>query len=111
MLVRARPLTQAVVTLQLRREAEGTLVVMDEDPADLRTRILLNPLVQPLVHLRNAESLRRLKALAEGSEPIPDGALPPRRSPAEGAVTGSSTPAHPDRDRRLTRPARRGARG
>lgn len=97
MLVRARPLTQAVVTLQLRRAAEGTQVVMEEHPADLRSRILFNPLVQPLVHVRNAESLRRLKALAEGSEPIPDGALPPRRGVAEGAVTvtGSSRPASP----------------
>jgi len=41
-------------------------------------KIVLNPLMQPLLHLRNAESLRRLKRLAEGTEPMPDGVLPPR---------------------------------
>jgi uncharacterized protein YndB with AHSA1/START domain len=95
MLVRARPLTQAVVTLQLRPDGSGTLVEMDERPADRRSRIVFNPLIEPLVRLRNAESLRRLKALAEGSEPIPDGALPPREGATEGAVTGSSVPASP----------------
>ena len=39
----------------------------------------MNRLAQPLLHLRNAESLRRLKRLAEGAAPIPDGELPPRR--------------------------------
>jgi carbon monoxide dehydrogenase subunit G len=95
LLVRARPFTQAVVTLQMRRAAGGTLVEMDEYPADLRSRIFFNALTQPLVRLRNAESLRRLKALAEGSEPIPQGELPPRESNAEGSVKGSSQPASP----------------
>lgn len=95
LLVRARPFTQAVVTLQMRRTAGGTLVEMDEHPADLRSRIFFNAVTQPLIRLRNAESLRRLKALAEGSEPIPQGDLPPRDSHAEGSVKGSSQPASP----------------
>jgi hypothetical protein len=77
--VQARPLTVAHVTLRLSPQGGGTHVVMEEVPADLRSKIVMNPLVQPLLHLRNAESLRRLKRLAEGAEPMPDGDLPPRR--------------------------------
>jgi hypothetical protein len=96
LLVRARPFTQAVVTLQLRDDAGGTRVVMDEHPADRRSRLLsFNPVTEPLIRLRNAESLRRLKALAEGSEPIPTGILPTRESPEEAAVKGSAKPAAP----------------
>jgi uncharacterized protein YndB with AHSA1/START domain len=77
--VQARPLTVAHVTLRLSPHGSGTRVVMEERPANLRSRILMNPLAQPLLHLRNAESLRRLKRLAEGAEPMPDGDLAPRR--------------------------------
>lgn len=93
--VRARPFTQAVVTLRMRSDAGGALVEMDEEPADWRSRIFFNALTQPLVRLRNAESLRRLKALAEGSEAIPQGELPARESDAEGSVKASSQPASP----------------
>ena len=93
MLVRARPLTVAVVTLRLRAEAGGTRVEMDERPADLRSRLFMNPLTDPLFRLRNHESLRRLKALAEGDEPLPGGTVPPRESPHEADVQGSSKPA------------------
>jgi len=51
---------------------------MEEVPADLRSKVTTNPLVDPMIRLRNAESLRRLKRLAEGTEPMPDGILPPR---------------------------------
>jgi uncharacterized protein YndB with AHSA1/START domain len=95
MLVRARPITQAIVTLQLRPEAAGTRVVMDERPADRRSRLVFNPLGEPLIRLRNAESLRRLKRLAEGTEPIPGGTLPPREAATEAAITASSAPAAP----------------
>ena len=96
LLVRARPLTVAVVTLTLHRVGDRTRVEMEERPADLRTRVLFNPLTDPLVRLRNKESLRRLKALAEGDEPIPAGDLPPRESPREASVKGSSPPAAPE---------------
>ncbi len=66
---------------------------MDEHPDDRRSRIFFKALTEPLLRLRNAESLRRLKALAEGSEPVPEGELPPRESNAEGSVKGSSQPA------------------
>jgi uncharacterized protein YndB with AHSA1/START domain len=93
MLVRARPLTQAVVTLQIQPEAGGSRIVMDEHAADRRSLILFNPLGEPLVRVRNAESLRRLRRLAEGAEQIPGGALPPRGAATDAAITGSSAPA------------------
>lgn len=96
MLVRARPFTTAIVTLRLHPAGIGTRVEMDERPADVRSRVFFNPLTEPLVRLRNQESLRRLKALAEGDEPIPSGVLPPRESPREAAVKGSSRPATPE---------------
>jgi uncharacterized protein YndB with AHSA1/START domain len=94
MLVKARPFTRAHVLLRLEPRGAGrTRVTMDEGPADLRSRLFMNPLTDPLVRLRNKESLRRLKALAEGAEPIPDGHLPPRGSAREASVQGSSRPA------------------
>ena len=90
--VQARPFSVAHVTLRLTPRDGGTHVEMHEGPADLRSLLLLNPLTDPILHLRNAECLRRLKSLAEGDEPIPDGELPPRGG-AEGWVTGSSSPA------------------
>ncbi len=93
LLVKARPFTQAHVTLRLRPSGGGTHVEMDEHPADMRSRLFMNPLTDPLVRLRNHESLRRLKALAERREPIPGGPLPDRDEPAEAAVEASSRPA------------------
>lgn len=95
LLVHARPLSKAFVVLRMVPAGSGTRVTMDEDAADVRTRLLFNFLTAPLVRLRNAESLRRLKALAEGSEPMPTGPLPPRDAPHEGEVTASSAPASP----------------
>lgn len=93
LLVKARPFSRAYVTLVLKRANGGTRLSMDEVAADTRSRLFFNPLTDPLVHARNNVSLRRLKALSEGKEPIPDGYLPSRDSEAEGHVTGSSGPA------------------
>jgi uncharacterized protein YndB with AHSA1/START domain len=93
MLVKARPFSRAYVTLRLVSQAQGTRLSMDEKAADRRSLILFNPLTDPLVRLRNRVSLRRLKALAEGTEPIPEGYLPARHSGEEGHVRGSSGPA------------------
>lgn len=92
LLVRARPFTTAHVTLRLRREGSGTLIEMEEGAADRRSLFVFNPLTDPLVHLRNHESLRRLKALAERREPVPDGELPRRGSAVEAEVTGDGRP-------------------
>lgn len=94
MLVYARPLSKAYVTLRLAaRGGAGARVSMDEHAADLRTRLLFNALTDPLVRLRNHQSLRRLKALAEGAEPVPQGPLPAREDEGEGEVSAGSMPA------------------
>ena len=62
---KARPLGTALVTLTLAPEDGGTRVTMVEDPADTLTALIFNPLTHLLVRGRNAESLRRLKELAE----------------------------------------------
>jgi uncharacterized protein YndB with AHSA1/START domain len=95
LLVMVRPISKAHVTLRLLPEPGGTRLTMDEHAADARSRLLFNRLTDPLVKLRNQESLRRLKAMAEGREPLPDGPLPLRGSTAEGDVKGSSAPAPP----------------
>lgn len=75
---RAGPLPDAVVTLRLRPDGDGTRVTMIEDPANPLLRLLTGPLGHALLRVRNAESLRRLKALAEGTTPRPQAPLPAR---------------------------------
>jgi uncharacterized protein YndB with AHSA1/START domain len=93
LLVEARPFSKAYVTLRLRPATGGTRVEMDEVAANARSVLLFNRLTDPLIRIRNSESLRRLKALAEGKEPIPGGELPPRDSDREAHITGGSGPA------------------
>ena len=62
---RARPAGTARITLELESAGSGTRVTLVEDPGDLLTRLAFNPLVHLAVRLRNSESLRRLKRLAE----------------------------------------------
>jgi hypothetical protein len=82
LLAHARPFPSARVTLRLRPEGEATRVEMHEDIEPVVPRILLWPLAQPAIYLRNAESLRRLKGLAEGTTPWPTG------TPESGAARG-----------------------
>jgi len=93
LLVKARPLSRAYVTLQLEGHDGRTRVSMDEHAADMRSKLLFNRLTDPLVEIRNRVSLRRLKALSEGSEPIPEGRLPRRDSRVEGHVRASGAGA------------------
>lgn len=64
MRAKARPFGTAKVTLELIPEGNGTRVVMIEDPGDLLTSLVFNPLTHLLVRGRNEESLRRLQELA-----------------------------------------------
>jgi hypothetical protein len=73
---KARPLPTARVTLHLEPELDGTRVTMIEDPANPLLNLLAGPLGHLTIRLRNHESLRRLKALAEGTAPRPGGRLP-----------------------------------
>jgi uncharacterized protein YndB with AHSA1/START domain len=65
LLTKARPFGVARVQLRLQPDGAGTRVTMTETPADIRARLLVNPLTDPLVRARNVQSLRRLRRLAE----------------------------------------------
>jgi uncharacterized protein YndB with AHSA1/START domain len=65
MLVRALPFIRARVTFTLQPEGSGTRVTMEERPEGGPWEQLWNPVLEKLTELRNAETLRRLKRLAE----------------------------------------------
>jgi hypothetical protein len=66
MIVKARPLLVARVVMRLEPEGDGTHVVMEEEPiGGIMAPFLRTPLGPPLIKLRNTESLRRLRKLAE----------------------------------------------
>lgn len=62
---RARPLGTALVSLSLEPRGAGTEVTMSETAGDVLSHLGINPLTDWLVDLRNRESLRRLKRIAE----------------------------------------------
>ena len=63
--VRARPFWIGKVEMRLRPSGGGTHVTMIEYPVGGFVKPLHNPLLDRLLHLRNVESLRRLRKLAE----------------------------------------------
>jgi hypothetical protein len=65
MLVRAFPFIQARVAFTLEEEGAGTRVTIEEHPQGDPWEKLWNPVLDLLTGLRNAETLRRLKRLAE----------------------------------------------
>jgi uncharacterized protein YndB with AHSA1/START domain len=62
---RARPLGTAKVAMQLIQRDGGTYVTMTETAGDRLSQLMLNRLTDPLIRVRNGESLRRLKRIAE----------------------------------------------
>jgi uncharacterized protein YndB with AHSA1/START domain len=62
---RARPMGTALVKLQLEPDDGGARVTMEETAGDPLSWLGINPLTFWLVRLRNEESLRRLKRIAE----------------------------------------------
>jgi len=62
---KTRPFGTARIEFRLAGEGTGTRMTMIEQAGDLPSRIVLNPLSDPLVHMRNNVSLRRLRRLAE----------------------------------------------
>lgn len=58
--VRARPLVSAVVTFQVVGDAERCVVTMEEEPAVRAIGTMVRPLMDPLTHVRNHLSLKRL---------------------------------------------------
>lgn len=65
MQVRALPAGVGIVTFELEAAGSGTKVVMRERP-EAGPAKLLAPIVDRLTYLRNAETLRRLRRVAEG---------------------------------------------
>jgi uncharacterized protein YndB with AHSA1/START domain len=62
---RARPLATAKITMLLAEHDGGTQVTMTEVAGDGFSRLALNRLTDPVIHLRNAEALRRLRRIVE----------------------------------------------
>ncbi len=58
--VRARPLVSAVVTFELVGEHDRCIVTMEEEPAVRAIGNLVRPLLDPMTHVRNHLSLKRL---------------------------------------------------
>jgi uncharacterized protein YndB with AHSA1/START domain len=58
--VRARPVISAVVTFRLVGEADRCVLTWEEEPAVRLLGNLVRPVADPLTHLRNQRSLRRL---------------------------------------------------
>ena len=63
---KARPLGTATVIMEMEPDGAGCIVRMTEGPRDRFTAALFNKASEPLIKLRNVESLRRLANLAEG---------------------------------------------
>jgi uncharacterized protein YndB with AHSA1/START domain len=77
---RARPFGRARVEIALEEIPTGTRVVMSEEAKSPAIARWGNPVLAPVIHVRNAEALRRLAALcAEPMDPpcsSRDGAVP-----------------------------------
>lgn len=66
--LRARgwPVGEARVTIRVRRQGNGCLVRIDEEPVKGPATLLPRFLTTPMLRWRNAETLHRLAYLAEG---------------------------------------------
>jgi uncharacterized protein YndB with AHSA1/START domain len=62
---RTRPVATAEIRLLLTARDQDTEVTMIETAGDPLSRLVFNPITDPLVHLRNVESLRRLRRIVE----------------------------------------------
>ena len=71
LLARARPLPSASITINLQPEGSGTRLTMTEAPANSLLSLFAGPVGHALIALRNRESLRRLKEIAEGTRTRP----------------------------------------
>jgi uncharacterized protein YndB with AHSA1/START domain len=69
--VRATAMVRAVVTITLRGDATGTTICLEEEPAVPVIGEVVRPVLDPLTHVRNHASLRRLARLLEADNPSP----------------------------------------
>jgi hypothetical protein len=98
MRVRALPVGKGIVTFELEpiRSGSATVVRMGEQ-IDAGPARLLAPVFDPLTHLRNAETLRRLRRLAE--ERYRAGGAGGGARPARSAGPGRAGDSAPDAGR------------
>ena len=75
MVMRAKgwPIGEARVTLDVRQRASGCLVRIQEEPVEGPGSWVPRFLTEPLLYIRNRETLQRLGYLAEGRERNGDG--------------------------------------
>jgi uncharacterized protein YndB with AHSA1/START domain len=92
---RARPFGTAFVTVTMDRRNGGSLLRLEEEPADRLTRLVFNPLFDRLLHQRNVGSIERLKELAEGDVSIPSAPLPSSAAAASGETDGNGHSREP----------------
>lgn len=67
--VRARPLVSAVATFRVIGDHERCVVTLQEEPAVRTIGNIVRPVLDPIVHVRNHRSLRRLAAVVIGAPP------------------------------------------
>ena len=86
--VRARPFGNARVKIELEDVDGGTRVTIIEDPADLPSAFVFQPLVHLITRWRNLWSLQRLAELAEGrvTRPGEEAEAPSRTPDGDGGV-------------------------
>ena len=68
--VRARPFVSAIAAFTITGGPDGSVVCIEEEPAVRTIGNVVRPVFDPVIHLRNHRSLRRLAALLErGADP------------------------------------------
>lgn len=68
LLVRVWPAGRGRVTLELEPVAGGTRITLEEVPVDGPAKALESPVLEALTHVRNMESLRRLRRAVEEAQ-------------------------------------------
>lgn len=63
--VRARPFVSAIVTFTITGGPDDSVICMEEEPAIRTVGNAVRPLLDPVIHVRNHRSLRRLARLLE----------------------------------------------
>jgi len=75
--VKARPLVSAIVTFRVVGDGERCVVTFEEEPTPRVLGNLARPVLDPMTHVRNHLSLRRLDALLPGTDGGTDPGLDP----------------------------------
>ncbi len=73
--VRARPFIAAVVTFHLVGDGRRCTICMEEEPTLRAVGNLVRPLLDPLTHVRNHRSLRRLERVVAAAAGTPAAAV------------------------------------